>query len=128
MDTEIWKKVKGFDGYEVSNLSRVRSSKGNVSRILKQSLAGKGYCKIILRQNNKGKNVFVHRLVCEYFKDNYSKKCVVNHIDGDKLNNSLDNLECCTQKENIHSYFRSIHNENVCKICKNYKKHIKMHK
>jgi hypothetical protein len=65
-----------------------------------------GYLSVALRANGKTKHISLHRLLCNAFKsDELFNGWVVNHVDGNKLNNSLDNLEVVTQKQNIeHSY------------------------
>ena len=100
---EIYKPVniKGFEGlYEVSNTGQVRSVK--TGRILKNCLAGKGYCQVGLHKDGVQKNVFVHRLVAQAFIPNPKNYPEVNHKDENKLNNRIDNLEWCTSKYNIN--------------------------
>ena len=105
---EIYKTIHYGDGtYQVSNLGNVRRVTQKEVRILSQSKTGKGYyCVGIL---GKAKNV--HRLVAETFKPVPSfKNLVVNHIDGNKLNNCITNLEWVTQKYNIfHSFMMNKH-------------------
>ena len=119
---EVWKDIKGFEGrYQVSNLGNVKSlprvirqeyTQHNhaVSRVLKGSELipsdnGHGYKIILLRllnQNGKRKRFYVHRLVAEYFIGDIPEGMVVNHIDYDKSNNCVDNLEIVSQLDNIH--------------------------
>lgn len=107
---EIWKDINGYDGvYQVSNTGLVRSAdhmdfknrnriKG---RILKQGKKENGYMQVSLTdKNGKAKNYYVHRLVVNAFTkcgDEYE----VNHIDENKQNNTLENLECVQHKENV---------------------------
>ena len=107
--TEIWKDIKGYESmYQVSSFGNVRSLTRKSSngiykgRMLKPAIIGRGYLKVLLSKNNKQKMKMVHRLVAETFLPNPSGKKFVNHIDGDKTNNNVSNLEWCTAKENTH--------------------------
>lgn len=96
--TEHWKPVKGYEGlYEVSDLGRVRNKKG---KILKASTGSNGYKILQLCKNSIVKNKKVHRIELEAFKPKPFKNAVVDHIDGDKQNNKLANLEWVTSSEN----------------------------
>ena len=113
---EIWKDVKGYEGlYQVSNLGRVRSLDRTVNsgiknnsnvlfkgRILKQYQKRNGYLQVTFTVNSKRKYVGVHRLVAETFIPNPDNKSQVNHIDENKTNNNVYNLEWCTPKENCN--------------------------
>lgn len=119
-EDEVWKDVTGFESkYEVSDLGRVRSldrySKHNTSKtgfilqkgqMLKPYISKKGYLKVDLGDGfGKRKSVSVHRLVAIAFIDNPMSYDQVNHIDGVKTNNHLDNLEWCNNSENqLHAY------------------------
>lgn len=117
---EIWKTIKGFENYEVSNYGNVRSLERTITskkwgyqkikgRVLKKNISGR-YETVILSSNNKIKSFLVHRLVCIAFVDNKQEKPEVNHIDGNKMNNNYLNLEWCTSKENkIHSVKNNLH-------------------
>lgn len=99
-----------FDGYCVTDDGKVYSKK--TQRFLKQFPNHKGYLQVCLTIDGKKKTKRVHRLVAETFIANPSSKTQVNHIDGNKKNNCVENLEWCTNSENqIHSY-RVIGNEN----------------
>jgi len=95
---EIWKRIKGFDNYQISN-------KGNVigigNFILKSHISNAGYKLIVLTKENKRKCFLVHRLVALRFIENIYSKDYINHIDLNKLNNVSSNLEWCTAKENM---------------------------
>lgn len=113
---EVWKPIKNYEGYyEVSNKGEVRtvtrfvpnSGKHGMwyeSRILKFNIDKDGYCTVALQREGKVKRCKVHRLVLSTF-DNCESDLQVNHIDGNKLNNCLNNLEWVTSSENIkHAY------------------------
>lgn len=118
--TEMWKSVIGYESrYEVSDLGSVRSSdrysRHNTSKtgfilhkgqILKPYTSEKGYSKVDLGDGfGKRKSVSVHRLVAIAFIDNPMNYDQVNHIDGVKTNNHLDNLEWCNNSMNqVHAY------------------------
>lgn len=100
---ELWVKAKGFPDYEVSSEGRVRNSK--TGRILKTQTATNGYENLTLRKDNKQYTRNVHRLVADSFYDGDHEGRDVNHIDGDKKNNFVGNLEFCSRKENtIHAF------------------------
>ncbi|MBM7869328.1 hypothetical protein JOC70_000797 [Clostridium pascui] len=122
---EIWKHIKGHEGlYQVSNLGRVKSLErksyvdGRLikSKILKTGLNNPGYKFLVLRKNDISKNRMVHRLVAETFLSNPNSYYCVNHIDGNKQNNKIDNLEWCTQKLNLRHAIKIGLVENQCKI------------
>ena len=114
---EIWKDISGYEGYyQVSSLGDVKSlnvdkylSRGGYfiskhERLLKQSLSN-GYRVVRLSLRSKCKSYPTHRLVCAAFHENPEHKRTVNHKDGNKLNNSKNNLEWATDSENIqHAY------------------------
>lgn len=104
---EIWKDIEGYEGhYQVSNLGRVKSFKSSFSGRIIKIRNNKGYGMVDLR-NTEGKKTFplVHRLVAKHFLKKIEGKNYINHKDGDKLNNRIDNLEWCTHSENMkHAY------------------------
>lgn len=108
MKNEKWMDVVGYENeYMVSDEGRIKSLKrSNKPVILKTFLDHKGYPRINLMRNGKLKQVFVHRLVAESFIHSIPEGKVVNHIDGNKTNNNVPNLEIVTQSENvIHSCY-----------------------
>ena len=98
-EVETFVKIDGFENYEVSNLGKVRNMKSG--RVLKPRLHKNGYLMHGLYENNKQKQLYLHRIIATAFMDNPEAKPQVNHIDENKLNNDLSNLEWCTEKENI---------------------------
>ena len=111
MEQEQWKPIQEFNGeYEVSNLGRVRSMKryyGVVGRIMPQTIQRKGYYAVTFHMNNKAYCRKVHRLVIEAFTQNPDSLPCINHIDGNKLNNHIDNLEWCTYQQNMQHAVRT---------------------
>jgi hypothetical protein len=100
---EIWKPVAECNGeYYVSSWGRVKSFKFGKERILKPAIQSKGYQFIVICQKKtKPKTSTIHKLVAMAFIPNPNEKPQVNHKDGNKLNNHIDNLEWVTIKENI---------------------------
>lgn len=97
---ETWRPVKGYEGhYEVSNLGNVRSIKFGKTLILKASYT-RGYKQVYLYLNGKSKHSPIHRMVAESFIDNPLNKEQVNHKNGIKDDNRLENLEWVTRSEN----------------------------
>ncbi len=106
MEEEIWKNITDFPKYQVSNLGRVKSFQYNKERILKYRLDIHGYPYINICNEGKRKTYKIHRLVLLFFIPYHDiKKWQCNHIDGNKTNNRLTNLEWVTPSENIkHAY------------------------
>lgn len=107
MGEEQFKDVKGYEGlYEVSNHGRVFSHYGK-GKILSDCKASSGYKLVVLVKDGSKKDFNVHRLVANTFIENPLSKEYVNHIDGDKTNNLVDNLEWSTAKENVQHAIRT---------------------
>ena len=107
---EVWKPIRGYEGkYEVSSLGRVKSLvfRNNQTeipreRILSATDNGHGYKIVGLSKDGKRKNHYLHRLVAEAFIPNLSNLEVVDHINHDRSDNRVDNLQWLTQAENVH--------------------------
>lgn len=93
-----WKKIDGFENYSVSNTGLVRND--ITGKKLKMHIGNHGYYMVNLWGNDKGNWRLIHRLVATAFITNTKNKKCVNHKDGNKLNNVVNNLEWCTYSEN----------------------------
>ena len=97
---EIWKDIPGYEGlYQVSNMGRIRSPRNGFKTLSPND--AKGYLRISLYKCGKICRKSVHRLVAVAFVENPFNKPVINHKDGNKHNNSAENLEWVTNKENV---------------------------
>lgn len=114
----IWKDVPEFEGiYQVSNDGKVKNY--STGSCLKFSYSSNGYCRVKLYKKVDGKRYnkmfMAHRLVASAFLDNPMNKPQVNHLDGDKHNNRVENLEWCTQSENlVHSVRTGLRDMSCC--------------
>ena len=100
---EIWRDIEGYEGlYKVSNFGRVKSLKYGKERILKPVKNGCGYIFVNLCKNREMNHYFVHRLVAKSFISNPQNLPEVNHLDENKENNRVENLEWCDHKYNIN--------------------------
>ena len=104
-EKEEWKDVVGYEGlYKVSNTGKLFNIKLNY--IQKECKHCKGYLTVHLRKNKSGKSFLAHRIVAMAFIDNPNNLDQINHIDGVKTNNNINNLEWCTAYENqIHRVY-----------------------
>lgn len=94
----MWIKVKGYKNYSINENGEVRND--NTNQIKAQRLSNKGYYIVDLWENNKGRKMAIHRLVAEAFIPNPENKPCVDHIDGNRKNNSISNLRWATYSEN----------------------------
>ena len=105
MNEEIWKDIPGYEGlYQVSNMGRVKSLKFGKEKILKGVNNTDGYLMVCLYENNKSKQYTIHKLVTMAFMGECISEiyCDINHIDEDKSNNRLSNLQYCTHNYNMN--------------------------
>ena len=92
-------KVKDFEDYTIDEIGNVFSIRKN--KYLKQTINRNGYCKVTLQKDKYKKTFSVHRLVAQAYLKNYSNTLQVNHINGIKIDNRVENLEMVTAKENM---------------------------
>lgn len=117
---EIWRDVVGYEGiYEVSNLGRVRTHENKTTnsirhgirkwkqRVLKQKISKDNNHRVSLWKEKAEKTWLVHRLVALAFIPLEEGRYSVNHIDGSRFNNTVENLEWCNHKENNNHAFDS---------------------
>ena len=113
---EIWKPINNYEGcYEASNKGRIRSVERLVkckngmrtspSTILKPSLGQWGYEQVTLRKEGRKETVRINRIIAQTFIPNPNKLPQVNHIDGNKINNCVENLEWCDASHNMKHCF-----------------------
>ena len=112
---EVWKPIKGYEEfYSISNYGRIKSNDRTVKcyggkrtikgKIMNPPMDKDGYLRIGLSKNKKQKHYHVHRLVAQHFLDNPNNYPVINHIDENKKNNKVDNLEWCSiQYNNLYN-------------------------
>ena len=107
---EQWKPIEGYEGYQISNFGRVKSFKRHQrGEILKPSLGKIGYLYINLRKNNETKHFYIHRLVAQAFVPNSFNKPCINHLNGIKTDNRIENLEWVTYGQNLtHAYDKGL--------------------
>lgn len=103
MMNEIWKDIKDYPNYMISNWGNVKSlnyRNTGEEKILKQIKNSKGYLQVGLYKNGKVKHYKVHRLVAEHFIPNPNNLPQIDHINTDRTDNRVENLQWCTSKEN----------------------------
>lgn len=119
---EIWKDIPNYEGlYQASNLGRIKSIGKIVNgsnqfgvnfkylkkdKILKPIINNHNYLQVSLYKNNKKAEIRVHQLIAQTFLPNFNNYKIINHKDGNKHNNHVDNLEFCTQSHNVLESYR----------------------
>jgi hypothetical protein len=99
--TIIWKPIIGYENYyEISNFGEIRSIQNKSKKIIKPYITNRGYLRIRLFKNKIRTAFTIHRLVGINFIPNTENKSYINHIDGNKQNNNVSNLEWVTHSEN----------------------------
>lgn len=99
-----WIPLKKYPNYEGNNFGDIRNTK--TKQVLRPGLKSNGYLLVVLRgEDNKSHTELVHRLIADAFYDGNHDGLIVNHIDGNKTNNFVGNLEWCSYRENaLHAY------------------------
>lgn len=121
-NSEEWRTINDHSRYMVSTLGRVKNKDtGRILKASKNKTAGYVYIRLY-SDSGKQTNFRLHRLVALHFLDNPENKPEVNHIDEDKTNNALSNLEWCTRKENVRygtGISRRTHSLSIPILCSN---------
>ena len=100
LSSEDWKDIQGYSGiYQVSTLGRIRSLKKGKIKLLKPYINNMGYAVLSLYANHKQKTYHVHKLVADTFLVRIDGKNYIDHINGIKTDNRIDNLRWCTLSE-----------------------------
>lgn len=120
----IWKDIPGYEGiYKISSDGKVISANG----IRGTEISKNGYERITLWKKGKGKHYSIHRLVAAAFIPNPNHYDFVNHKDGNKLNNNVDNLEWCNLSQNVqHAYKTGLTHHATTKVIQYTKDFVKV--
>lgn len=106
---EQWKFIEGYDNrYEISNFGRLRSRVGNI-KILTFQKTSKGYIRYCLTKDHIQKKFAAHRLVAQAFMPNSDKLAEVHHINGNRSDNNVENLEWVSKESNMKRRLFSEH-------------------
>lgn len=125
MEQEIWKDVKGFEGYyQVSNMGRLKSFKRSSNGYILSNKNKNGdylRCTLLEYGHNNGVTILLHRLVYETFVGEIPPKHDIDHIDSNRQNNKLSNLQCLDKKSHVAKTIK--HNPNCLRGMINRNKH-----
>lgn len=118
-----WVKISGYNGvYQISNLGGVKSfSHDKGGKLMRPSINSKGYLIVQLSNGGISKNFYVHRLVANHFLKNSGGQ--VNHMDHDKENNDVSNLEWVSSRENRNHFYQKNGDKNNRGVFKQGKKY-----
>lgn len=117
---EIWKDIPEYNDYQVSNIGRVKSLKFGKERILKSGICGNGYYMVILYKNKKKIHFKVHQLIAMAFLNHIpdgTNKIVVDHINENKLDNRLENLQLISNRENTVRSLTGVYSSTYTGVC-----------
>ena len=101
---EVFKEIKGFESYKISNQGKVINKEG--LELKHRSLAGRGYLQVNLWDGKKHHKKYIHRLIAEAFIPNPNNYRTVNHINGNRVDNRIENLEWCNDEKQQREAFR----------------------
>ena len=121
----MWTKIEGYENYSVSKFGSVRNDRNK--RILKQHINGSGYKRVCLSKNGVYKWKFVHKLVYLNFIGPIPEDMVIDHIDEDKLNNKVYNLQVLSKGDNIKKGKRKFRNRPYTRFKDEFKREIQQH-
>lgn len=99
--TEKWIQIKGYPDYQISNKLIIRSLKGGKYKIVSPYKSKNGYYQVSFSVKGLVKKFYLHRIIADTFIEKVIRKPFINHKNGNKLDNSIENLEWCTQSENV---------------------------
>lgn len=108
-----WKTINNFPDYSISHTGEVISTKNNLNKLLKKTVSSDGYYRVNLYKGGIASTKKVHLLVWDAFgnKPRNGRKLQVDHIDNNKLNNNIKNLQLLSNRENTRKYFIDIKNK-----------------
>lgn len=107
----MWKEIRDFDNYLINEDGEVKNKKKDKLLKPRRKNKGQGYYEVVLYKNGKPHYKSIHRLVAENFIDNPHNYPIVNHIDGNKINNHVSNLEWCTVSYNTYHGVHMLHQD-----------------